>query len=378
MPIADIDFAESSPYMARALELAERGRGLVEPNPMVGCVIVAADGTIVGEGYHTRYGADHAEVKALRRAGKSATGATLYVTLEPCCHHGKTPPCTQAIIAAGVQRVVAAMRDPFPKVAGGGFAALHEAGVAVEVGLLEAEARWLNAPYLKRVTTGKPWVIAKWAMTLDGKLATAAGNSRWISGAAARRIVHELRSRVDAIVVGRGTAAADDPLLTARPAGKRVATRIVLDSAASLASDSQLVRTAAEAPVMVVVTEQASPADRQRLTQHGCEVVAVAGATPSARLEMLLHELGQRGATNLLVEGGSTLLGALFDARLVDEVHVFIAPKVVGGAGAPSPVGGCGIQNMAAALQLTEPQTFVVDHDIYVHGLCEREAQDTP
>lgn len=372
-----IDLAEASPYMARALELAERGRGLVEPNPMVGCVVVAADGAIVGEGYHTRFGADHAEVEALRRAGKAATGATLYVTLEPCCHHGKTPPCTQAIIAAGVQRVVAAMADPFPKVAGEGIAALRAAGIAVEVGLLEAEARWLNAPFLKRIATGMPWVIAKWAMTLDGKLATSSGDSRWISGEASRRIVHALRGRVDAVMVGSGTAVADDPLLTARPPGQRIATRIVLDSKATLASESQLVLSAAEAPVMVVATELASPADRARLTSHGCEVFVAAGETPAARLETLLKELGGRGMTNILVEGGGTLLGTLFDARLVDEVHTFIAPRIAGGATAPSPVAGCGIQFMVDTLQLTDPQVALVERDIYIHGRCCREPHNS-
>ncbi len=205
-------------HMARALELAARGEGWVEPNPMVGCVIMR-DGEIVGEGYHQRFGGPHAEVKALQLAGPRAAGADVYVTLEPCCHHGKTPPCTQALIAAGVRRVVVAQSDPFAQVAGQGCAELAQAGIDVETGLLETEARQLNAPYLKLVASGRPWIIAKWAMTLDGKMATASGDSRWISCEASRAIVHRIRGRVDAIMVGRNTAATDDPLLTARPSG---------------------------------------------------------------------------------------------------------------------------------------------------------------
>src|SRR5436305_1406899 len=203
-------------WMRRALELAERGRGFVEPNPLVGAVVVR-DGSVVGEGWHRRYGEAHAEVNALAQAGEAARGATLYVTLEPCCHVGKTPPCTDAVLAAGISRVVAAMADPFPKVAGGGIARLRAAGVAVAVGLGESEARRLNAPYLKLLATGRPYVHAKWAMTLDGKIATRTGDSRWISNEASRRVVHAMRGRMDAILVGIGTALVDDPSLTAPP-----------------------------------------------------------------------------------------------------------------------------------------------------------------
>src|SRR4051794_5088755 len=207
-------------WMRRALDLAERGRGFVEPNPVVGAVVVR-DGSLVGEGWHERYGEAHAEVNALSAAGEAARGATLYVTLEPCCHHGKTPPCTDTVLRAGVRRVVAAMLDPFPRVAGGGFAVLLAAGVDVAVGVCEAEARRLNAPYLTLLTHGRPHVHAKWAMTLDGKIATRTGQSQWISNEASRRRVHELRGRMDAVVVGIGTVLADDPMLTARPPGPR-------------------------------------------------------------------------------------------------------------------------------------------------------------
>ncbi len=255
-------------WMTRALELAERGRGYVEPNPLVGAVVVR-DGRMVGEGWHQRYGEAHAEVNALAAAGEAARGATLYVTLEPCCHHGKTPPCTDAILQAGVARVVAAMTDPFPEVAGKGLSILQAAGVTVVVGLGEKEARRLNAPYLKLLTTGRPYIHAKWAMMLDGKIATRTGDSKWISGEESRRRVHELRGRMDGIIVGIGTALADDPLLTVRPPGARVPTRIILDSHARLSPHSRLVQTAKEAPVMVVTIRPATDEPVRVLKKSG-------------------------------------------------------------------------------------------------------------
>ncbi len=285
------------------------GKGHVEPNPMVGCVIVRG-AEIIGEGYHHRFGDGHAEVEALKLAGPRAAGATLVVTLEPCCHWGKTPPCTKALLAAGVRRVVVAQQDPFAEVAGRGVAELRAAGVEVEVGLLEPEARRLNGPYLKLLRTGRPWVLAKWAMTVDGKTATRAGSSKWISNDQSRAIVHGLRGRVDAIVVGRQTARVDDPLLTARPPGPRTAVRVVVDSRASLSSSSQLVRTAREVPVLVAAGPQAPAAERRRLEQAGCEVLVGRSESQSERLEELLGELGRRRMTNVLVEGGGLLLGA--------------------------------------------------------------------
>ena len=264
-------------HMQRALELAAQGQGFVEPNPMVGCVI-ARGAEIVGEGWHRRFGQAHAEVEALRIAGSRARGATLYVTLEPCCHQGKTPPCTRAVLAAGVARVVAAMADPFPQVAGGGLAELRAAGVEVQTGILENQARKLNAPYLKLLSAGRPWVVAKWAMTLDGKIAARTGDSRWISSPASRQLVHQLRGRMDAILVGRGTAAADDPQLTARPPGPRTALRIVVDTRASLSLASRLVRTAREVPVLVAVGPEAASADCANLQAAGCEVLVCDGA----------------------------------------------------------------------------------------------------
>ena len=357
-------------HMRRALELAAEGEGSVEPNPMVGCVIAQGE-EIVGEGWHRRFGGPHAEIEALAQAGRRAAGATLFVTLEPCCHQGKTPPCTQAILAAGVRRVVVAQRDPFPEVAGGGLAELEAAGVAVEVGLLEADARRLNAPYRKLVETGRPWIIAKWAMTLDGKIATHTGSSRWISGPKSREAVHQLRGRVDAIMVGRQTAELDDPQLTARPPGPRGPLRVVVDTRASLRSGSQLVRTAGEVPVLVAAGDQAPEADRRRLARAGCEVLLCPGETPAVRLEALLDELGRRRLTNVLVEGGGQLLGSLFDLGQIDEVHVFLAAKLVGGANAPSPLAGHGLAQMADAHRLDDVRIEQLGEDVHIRGRLE-------
>lgn len=350
--------------MQRALELAKRGEGHVEPNPMVGAVVVA-NGEIVGEGWHQQFGGPHAEVHALAAAGDRARGATLYVTLEPCCHTGKTPPCTEAVIAAGIARVVAAVADPFPKVQGGGFEQLRAAGIVCEVGMMEHEARELLAPYLKLTTTGAPWVIAKWAMTLDGKIATHTGSSQWITNEVSRARVHELRGRVDAIVVGSRTANVDNPLLTARPSGPRVATRIVLGG---LDEGSQLAGTIDQAPLMVVQSRDPNPGEYDWLTNHGGELLLIRHGDHLAQITELLAELGRRRMTNVLFEGGGQVLGALFDARAMDEVHAFIAPKLVGGSGARSPIEGLGISDMGAALQLEDVVIEQTAGDLYVRG----------
>lgn len=361
-------------HMRRALELANQGQGHVEPNPMVGCVI-AQGAEIIGQGWHRKFGGPHAEVEALAMAGERARGATAYVTLEPCCHQGKTPPCSRAVIAAGIGRVVVAQRDPFPQVDGGGLAKLREAGVQVKLGLLEEDARRLNRPYLTLVEKGRPWIIAKWAITLDGKTASPSGSSQWISGQASRAIVHKLRGRVDAILVGRRTAELDDPSLTVRPPGIRTPLRIVVDTLASLASDSQLIRTARDVPVLIAVGADAEELQRRRLVEAGCEVFQTTGADHAARLECLLAELGRRRLTNLLVEGGGQLVGSLFDAHLIDEVHAFIAPKLIGGSAAPGPIGGTGIDRMSEATVLDRPEFEMVDGDLYLHGLVKRSDQ---
>jgi diaminohydroxyphosphoribosylaminopyrimidine deaminase/5-amino-6-(5-phosphoribosylamino)uracil reductase len=370
LSIVTSDFQLDAAYMAHALELASRGEGYVEPNPMVGCVVVR-DGEVVGEGWHRKLGGPHAEVEALRVAGARGRGATMYVTLEPCCHHGKTPPCTEAIIGAGIMRVVCAQRDPFEQVAGKGIEALKAAGNDVEVGTLEAEAKRLNAPYLKLVTTGRPWIIAKWAMTLDGKIATRSGDSRWISGEASRKIVHRLRGRVDGIMVGRGTVERDDPLLTARPPGPRVATRIVVDSRASFPLDSELVRSVGDAPVLAAAGGEAPQENIDRLTAAGCEVVVCRSTDVSGKsvsIPALLDELGRRRMTNVLIEGGSQLLGALLDAGAIDEVHIFMAPKLIGGHQARTPLAGLGLEKIATALTLDDLEIQHIGDDLYVRG----------
>jgi diaminohydroxyphosphoribosylaminopyrimidine deaminase/5-amino-6-(5-phosphoribosylamino)uracil reductase len=337
--------------MRRALDLASRGAGHVEPNPQVGAVVVAPDGAIVGEGWHAVYGGPHAEVAALAAAGPAARGATLHVTLEPCCHHGKTPPCTAAIIAAGIARVVVAAGDPFPAVAGRGIAALRAAGIAVETGALEAEACRMIAPFRKLVETGTPWVIAKWAMSLDGRLAAAPGADRWISSPESRALVHALRGRIDAIAVGIGTVLGDDPLLTARPPGPRQPLRIVLDSTARLPLTAALVRTAREVPVLVAAGPAADAARVGALREAGCEVWQGAAEAPIERLRELLGELGRRRITNLMVEGGPAVLRTLFAAGAADEIQAFVAPRVIGGDPAALPtlpdVPACDVEEVA-------------------------------
>lgn len=375
--------------MRRAISLAAQGQGYVEPNPMVGSVLVDDQLRVLGEGFHQRFGGPHAEVNALAdfsanypdeaERRRLLETATLYVTLEPCCHQGKTPPCSQLLIRSGVRRVVVALQDPFPRVSGGGLRELREAGVDVSVDLLADEVARLNAPFVTLMTKRRPYVHAKWAMTLDGKLATRERDSKWISSEASRAIVHQLRGRMDAILVGSGTAKADDPLLTARPAGPRTPLRIVLDSRGELALSSQLVRTARESPLLVAVSQSASPTNIANLKEAGAEVLVLGGGVQSSNvssnqpdLAKLLAELGRRSLTNLLVEGGSEVLGSFCDAQLIDEAHVFIAPKVAGGRDGISPVGGQGAALMSLAQQLSNPEIQIIEHDVYVRGMIQR------
>lgn len=365
-------FATPADAMRYAIALARRGIGYVEPNPPVGAVVLDGTGKMIGEGWHQKFGGPHAEVHALQQAGERAKGGTLFVTLEPCCHHGKTPPCTEAVIASGVKRVVVAQRDPAPWVNGGGIDRLREAGIDVEVGLEEAAARELVEPFIKLVTQEIPWVHAKWAMTLDGKLATRTGDSQWISNEASRAIVHELRGRMDAIIVGVGTALRDDPLLTARPQGPRTALRVVLDSQARLPVQSQLVRTARDVPLLVCVSPSAPLERRKALEAEGAEVLLVDSAPPASgpfvSLQQVLEELGRRKFTHVLIEGGSRVLGSAFDQQLVDEVHAFIAPTIVGGTDALTPVAGIGRERIELALSLRRPIIRDVDGNVYIHG----------
>ncbi len=365
MPVFDTPVAA----MQQALALAARGLGRVEPNPPVGAVIVDDAGRCLGAGWHQQFGGPHAEVFALEQAGPAAHGATLYVTLEPCCHFGKTPPCSRAVIAAGLKRVVVAMTDPAPHVAGGGIAELRAAGIEVEVGLCETEARQLAAPFVRWVTERRPWVHAKWAMTLDGKIASRTGHSQWISGPESRAVVHELRGRMDAIAVGIGTALADDPLLTARPPGPRTATRMVIDPQARLPRTSQLVQTAREVPVLWVVGDHIPTDLTAPVEAAGVERLSLPyDADRGFPLQDWLSLLGKQSMTHVLIEGGGKLLGSLFDADLIDEYHIFIAPKLIGGMTAPSPLSGTGQATIPTVASLVRPTMTMLGEDIYIHG----------
>jgi diaminohydroxyphosphoribosylaminopyrimidine deaminase/5-amino-6-(5-phosphoribosylamino)uracil reductase len=358
-------------FMLRALELAQQGEGHVEPNPMVGCVLVKDD-LILAEGYHHQYGQAHAEVDALAHCESDPAGATAYVTLEPCCHTGKTPPCSAAFIQAKVAKVVIAQRDPFSKVDGGGIQQLEAAGIEVEVGLFESQAKALNAPYLKLVQTGMPWVIAKWAMTLDGKIASRTGSSQWISNESSRKLVHEIRGRVDAILVGSHTAKLDNPQLTARPAGQRSAVRVVVDSEATLSPESNLAQSANEIPVLVAVGRSAKSERLNALKNCGCELLLCNGDNHAARMMQLLEELGKRRMTNLLVEGGSSIFATLMELGQIDEVYSFIAPKLIGGAAAPTPIAGQGLPDMQQAVNLKDVVVTQLEENVLVHGRVDK------
>jgi len=360
--------------MRRALDLAGQGLGRVEPNPMAGAVVVQDD-TVVGEGYHARFGGPHAEVVALESAGDRARGAEIFVTLEPCCHHGKTPPCTDAIIAAGVRRVVAAVEDPFPEVSGRGLARLCEAGLQVTVGVLEGEARRLNAAFFKRQGTGRPLVIAKWAMTLDGRLADASGESRWISGEASRRRVHEVRRVCDAVIVGAGTALADEPSLTVRhvePLPERgQPTRVVVDGRLRIDAEREPAASAADVPVIVYTLAEAvaeAPDRAESLRRAGCEVTALSAGRGGVDLGAVLDDLGRRGMSRVLAEGGARLLGSLVADGLADRVMVFVAPRLLVSGGALSPTAETEGRRLADALAVHEWRAEPVGEDVLLEG----------
>jgi diaminohydroxyphosphoribosylaminopyrimidine deaminase/5-amino-6-(5-phosphoribosylamino)uracil reductase len=356
--------------MREALGLARRGAGATSPNPMVGCVVVAED-VVVGRGYHPRYGDAHAEVYALRDAGGRARGATLYVTLEPCAHWGRTAPCTEAIIGAGIRRVVAAMIDPDPQVRGRGLHRLAEAGVATRVGVGEREALDLNEAFVKHRSVGLPWITAKWAMTLDGRIATKSGESRWISGERSRAAVHELRGESDAILVGIGTVLRDDPELTARgPARGRSPRRVILDSSLRVPSGARVLAQDGT-PVLVATTERADPMARRALEARGVEVLVAGGPDGRVDLPALLRHLARRDVLSVLVEGGSAALGAFADAGLIDKIIAFVGPVVVGGA-APAPVGGRGVDELAQAMRIGRVTVRQVGDDAVVEGYVLR------
>jgi diaminohydroxyphosphoribosylaminopyrimidine deaminase/5-amino-6-(5-phosphoribosylamino)uracil reductase len=320
--------------MRRALQLAALGEGRTSPNPLVGAVVLDADGTLVGEGFHARAGEPHAEVGALAQAGERARGGTLVVTLEPCCHHGRTPPCSEAVIAAGIARVVVAMADPNPRVDGGGLAQLRAAGVEVIVGVQESEARSLNAPFLHRIATGRPLGILKWAMSLDGRTALPNGASQWISGPASRAWVHHLRARCDAVIVGGGTVRGDDPLLTSRGRRTPEPLRVVLSRRLDLPASAQLWNTRL-APTLVAHGPEAPAEQRTRLDSLGVERLELPACEPAP----LLQVLAARGCNRVLWECGPELAAAALRQGCVQELAAVIAPKLLGGTPARTPLG---------------------------------------
>jgi len=371
MPKTDVQ------YMRLALRLAARGAGWTSPNPMVGAAVVKND-RVVGKGYHRGYGLPHAEVEALRRAGDAARGADLYVTLEPCNHHGKTPPCTQAILEAGVRRVVVAVRDPNPRVNGGGAEFLASQGVQVEVGLLEAEARRVNEAWFKWMATGLPWVMAKAACSLDGRMATATGESQWLTGEAARAFGHRLRHLSDAILVGVNTVIADDPQLTTRLPTKdrrpktedrfKDPIRIILDSRLRLPLTARLLNLDSPAPTWVACTEAAPAEKRRALEKKGAEVLVLPEESGRVALQPLLALLGQRQVQSLLVEGGAEVLGSFFDQKLVDQFFFFYAPKFLGGRRALSVLGGEGAARLQDASQARDLSVRRLGPDLLLSG----------
>ncbi|MBV9837888.1 MAG: bifunctional diaminohydroxyphosphoribosylaminopyrimidine deaminase/5-amino-6-(5-phosphoribosylamino)uracil reductase RibD [Solirubrobacterales bacterium] len=341
-------------HLARAIELAEQGRGRVSPNPLVGAVIADHDG-VIGEGFHSALGAPHAEVEAIHAAGpRDLSGATLYVSLEPCCHHGRTAPCTAAITEAGIARVVVASDDPSEHASGRGLGILRDEGIEVVLanGELADRARLLNQPFRKRARTGRPWVLFKSAMTLDGKVATRSGDSKWISSDESRQRAHHWRAELDAVAVGIGTVLADDPLLTARLEGvERQPRRVVFDSLARLPLASRLVRDARHFPLTIVVSRAAPRAATDALETHGAEVIVAPGENEPARVGSALDQLGAAGVGSILLEGGPRLAGAFLDAGEVDEVRLFLAPMILGGRAARDPLEGEGVELIADAVR---------------------------
>ena len=361
-------------YMRLALRLAKKGMGRTSPNPLVGAVVVKGK-TIVGRGYHHRAGEPHAEVLALRQAGRKGRGATLYLNLEPCAHFGRTPPCTQAILAASIRRVVAGIKDPNPVVSGRGIRQLRRGGVTVDVGILREECQELNGPFSKFITTGEPFVTLKAAISLDGKVATRSGDSRWVSSQASRNYVHRLRQAMDAVMVGIGTVLKDDPLLTVRlPGGKKPhqPLRVVVDSRLRIPLHSQLVRTARLYPTLIATTRAASSSRRKWLAQANVEVLILENdAQGHVSLKALMKELARRGVVSVLLEGGSTLTASAVREEVVDRLLFFLAPKIIGGERAPGVVGGEGILRLKDAKPVKILKVRRIGPDFLIEGAME-------
>lgn len=358
-------------YMERAIGLAARGRGWTNPNPLVGAVIVK-DGRVIGEGYHAKCGELHAERNAFASLTESAEGATLYVTLEPCCHHGKTPPCTEAILEHRIARVVIGSRDPNPLVAGKGAAILRNAGIQVEEDFMRDECDELNPVFFHYITTKTPYVVAKYAMTADGKIATRTGASKWITGEEARMKVQEMRYTYSGIMAGIGTVLADDPMLNVRVPGKRSPVRIICDSHLGICEDSKIVKTAGEYPTIIACCDGGKE-KKERLEKKGIQVLTLPGEDQRVDLKRLMNVLGEQKIDSILLEGGGTLNDSALRAGIVKEVKAFIAPKIFGSNQAATPVGGLGIEEVADAVQMKLKHISQIGEDILIEYLV-REA----
>ncbi|MFC1692991.1 bifunctional diaminohydroxyphosphoribosylaminopyrimidine deaminase/5-amino-6-(5-phosphoribosylamino)uracil reductase RibD [Candidatus Latescibacterota bacterium] len=352
-------------FMSRALSLAEKGRGTASPNPMVGAVVVR-DGIIVGQGYHRKAGEGHAEVIALREAGEEARGATLYVTMEPCCHHGKTPPCTDAICESGIKRVVSAIKDENPVICGRGFAHLREKNIETAVGVLEDRARKLNESYLKYITRRIPFVTLKLAMTLDGRIADSRGKSKWITGPGTRKHVHLMRSWSDAVMVGVGTVLADNPSLTVRDVEGTNPLRVILDSRLDTPPDAQV---AADSNVIIATTELADETRLASFKENGIEVMICDARNERVSVSSLLRKLGEREITSVLCEGGGILAATLFLERLVDKVVFTVAPKILGSG--TNAFENIGVDCLDNAVVIKDKEVELIGDDIIITGYPE-------
>ncbi len=358
--------------MLRAVSLAERGVGFVNPNPLVGCVIVR-DGCVIGEGWHERYGELHAERNALKNCTEDPRGAAMYVTLEPCCHYGKNPPCAEAVIAAGISRVVVGSDDPNPLVAGKGLQQLRDAGITVEKGICKAECDKLNRIFFHYITTGTPYCILKTAMTADGKIATRTGKSQWITCEASRRHVHETRKRVAAIMCGIGTVLADDPILNCRTEHPSHPVRIICDSRLRLPLTSRIVQTARDIPAIVAACEP-NPEKQAQLEKAGVQVLMLPSENGHVSLNVLMHVLGEMHLDSVLIEGGAELHEAALHAGIVQQVQIYIAPKIFGGKEAKTAVTGIGIDEISDAYQLSSPEITRIGDDILLDYMIKGAA----
>ncbi len=358
-------------FMQRALQLAKQAIGRTSPNPLVGAVIVK-NGKVIGEGYHQKAGTPHAEIHALNAAGEDAKGATLYTTLEPCCHWGRTPPCTEALIQAGIADVHIAAVDPNPKVAGNGVRQLEKAGIHVHVGVCQQEAEKLNEVHTKYIQTGLPFVILKIAMSLDGKIATVTGESQWITSEASRQRGHEIRDTVDAILVGRGTVERDNPALTTRLQDRpgQDPIRIVMDSHARISTDARIFNAASSAGVLMAVTPEAPPKNVEALENAGAEVITVPAAHGNrVCFKNLMEILGKREITSVLIEGGGEINASAIAAGIVDKVICFVAPIIIGGQNAPGPIGGEGVSSLIVVRRLQGVRiTQILGSDFLIEG----------